>query len=811
MPTPVPSPRPDPAAPRRGIRPGAPALRLWPRAVLLLVAAVFAAGAAGQIPGLPKLTEDAKPEETRAAPPPETLEQARARLNAQLDEARALRDRLDGDAAASVPDGATAEEVSAARQAVGTFVFALEGQVRALNEIDAARKARADAEAANRQWPGFPEKPPYSVVQSEASREEVESLRTKIRALETGQSIGERELERFQADAKRAEAASRLARETAASTIGAPAVLANWRVEMAQLNARSAAALAVMTQAHLDTSRERIAAERERLALAQRKLDILLANTSFNAADLERVRQVERDRAAQIERDQADATKRAIAASREAEQAAKALEAVRASPVKSDDRIAAAEARVRAADAAVVTSRFETDVLQGLSSVARAAPDMWAMLFEALTGTDANKRRDAAARLRSVQDRLKPWREYANSQTEIIRSVQLEQAVRVAQAEAGTDVMKYERAIQDSLRQRAASAALLGESAARIERAIARWLADIAAKDAAQPWTGRAAGYWADAAGFTRKAWNFEMFEVEETVVADGQKITVSRGVTVGKSVGALLLFLLGYCVVAWLARRVEGFLVARFAIGRAQARTVRRWLVALSAFALLMATLNLARIPIAVFAFMGGALAIGIGFGTQTIIKNFISGMIVLMERQVRVGDTIEVDGMTGAVTEVNLRSSTLRGFDGVEAIIPNSTLLEQRVTNWTRSDRVVRRIVKVGVAYGSPTREVATIMKECADRHGLVLKQPEPLVLLEDFGDNALVFGLYIWIDIQPGVNTSLVMSDLRFMLEKRLAEAGIEMAFPQRDLHFDAARPLRIELQRAATAPPSPGAGS
>ena len=120
---------------------------------MFAAAFAFAAGAAGQIPGLPKLTEDAKPAETKAAPPPETVEQARVRINAQLDEARALRDRLDGDAAtASVPDGASAEEVSAARQAVGTFVFALEGQLRALNEIDEARKARAsNAVVANRQ------------------------------------------------------------------------------------------------------------------------------------------------------------------------------------------------------------------------------------------------------------------------------------------------------------------------------------------------------------------------------------------------------------------------------------------------------------------------------------------------------------------------------------------------------------------------------------------------------------------------------------------------------------------------------------
>ena len=208
--------------------------------------------------------------------------------------------------------------------------------------------------------------------------------------------------------------------------------------------------------------------------------------------------------------------------------------------------------------------------------------------------------------------------------------------------------------------------------------------------------------------------------------------------------------------------------------------------------FGLLLAglTLNLAHIPFTVFAFLGGALAIGVGFGTQTIIKNFISGMLVLMERQVEVGDIVEVDNVTGTVTEVNLRSSTVRGFDGVETIIPNSVLIEQKVTNWTHSDRKVRRVLKIGVAYGSPTREVADLLQECAKRHGLVLHDPAPLVILEDFGDNALVFALYVWLELGATVNSAQVLSDLRFMIEKRFAEAGIVVAYP-RDIRLATSR--------------------
>jgi small-conductance mechanosensitive channel len=118
-----------------------------------------------------------------------------------------------------------------------------------------------------------------------------------------------------------------------------------------------------------------------------------------------------------------------------------------------------------------------------------------------------------------------------------------------------------------------------------------------------------------------------------------GESQTTSRGVTVGKSIGAVLLLLLGYRLLTFLTRRSEGLLMRRFQLGQEQAGTLRRWTNAFGLLALLLLTLNLAQIPLTVFAFAGGALAIGIGFGTQTLIKNLISGMIVLVERNIRVG----------------------------------------------------------------------------------------------------------------------------------------------------------------------------
>ncbi len=212
--------------------------------------------------------------------------------------------------------------------------------------------------------------------------------------------------------------------------------------------------------------------------------------------------------------------------------------------------------------------------------------------------------------------------------------------------------------------------------------------------------------------------------------------------------------------------------------------------------FILLLVSFSILKIPLTMFAFLGGALAIGIGFGTQTLIKNFISGIILLFERKIRVGDIVDVEGVVGRVTEVSTRSSIIKSPDDVETMIPNSFFLEHKVTNWTLTMPRQRKSVRVGVAYGSDTRTVMDILKDCALRHGLVCKDPEPFVVFEDFGDSALVFILYYWYDFSSDGNALVVASDLRLMIEKRLREAGIEIPFPQRTLHL-ASKPIRVEM--------------
>jgi small-conductance mechanosensitive channel len=291
---------------------------------------------------------------------------------------------------------------------------------------------------------------------------------------------------------------------------------------------------------------------------------------------------------------------------------------------------------------------------------------------------------------------------------------------------------------------------------------------------------------------------------VEDTIQVDGQPITGRRAVTVGKIVLAIVILVLGFFVSRVAARLVERLAVKRLKIEGNQASLIRRWVMVGLVLGLVVFSLVSVKIPLTIFAFAGGALAIGVGFGTQNLLKNFISGIILLFERPFRVGDVLDLGGQRGMLTSIGIRSSVIQLWDNTETIIPNSALLENNVTNWTYSNQAVRFIVTVGAAYGSDTRRVAQLLSEVAERHGLVRKEPKPQVLFTDFADSALTFELRYWVDILRH-NAAQVASDLRHMIASTFAEAGIAIAFPQRDLHLDSARPLQVQVLPAPPPPP------
>lgn len=182
--------------------------------------------------------------------------------------------------------------------------------------------------------------------------------------------------------------------------------------------------------------------------------------------------------------------------------------------------------------------------------------------------------------------------------------------------------------------------------------------------------------------------------------------------------------------------------------------------------------------------AFIAGALSVGIGFGLQDVIKNLVSGIIILFERPFKVGDWVIMNGTEGTIKQINIRSTEMESFNRTSVIVPNATLLSSSIVNLTHGNNVSRQSVSVGVAYGSDVEKVRSLLLECAMKHKYVMKNPAPYVLFKDFGESSLVFELRCYTnDIWKGW---IVPSDLRFEINRRFIEEGIEIPFPQIVVH-------------------------
>lgn len=263
---------------------------------------------------------------------------------------------------------------------------------------------------------------------------------------------------------------------------------------------------------------------------------------------------------------------------------------------------------------------------------------------------------------------------------------------------------------------------------------------------------------------------------------------------TVGGLLLASLLIVLGFLLARWLEKRLTSRLIER-KVKAEVVHLIRRIFYILVIVILVITALGLLNVPLAAFAFISGALAIGVGFGAQNIINNFISGWILMWERPIRIGDWVEIGEDIGVVEEINTRSTRLKRIDGVHLLLPNSKLLEDTVINWTRVDNILRSVVRVGVSYSSDVVLVKSLLDQVVHEHEGILAKPEPQVIFEDFGDSSLVFDVYFWIEMSGGRSLRGTRSELRFKIAKIFEDNGIVIAFPQQDVHIDGS----IEITR------------
>lgn len=286
--------------------------------------------------------------------------------------------------------------------------------------------------------------------------------------------------------------------------------------------------------------------------------------------------------------------------------------------------------------------------------------------------------------------------------------------------------------------------------------------------------------------------WNFELFTVSDTVVVEGRSITTQRSVTIGKSIGALFILVLGFWLVKRIVSRAMSIAMRRSKIRPSTSVIVTRWVTLLAGLTLIVFSLILVDIPLSIFAFAGGALAIGIGFGAQNLLQNLISGLMLLIEKPVRVGDWIEVGGLTGTVTSIGIRFSTLLSPTGTENLVPNSVLVQEKLINWTYSSPEVRREIQVWVDYQHDPETVRHVLMRVAADHPVVLEKPEPRVLLDSFTERGMLMKLQFWAPMLPNISGPVVMSEMRGEIHARFKEFGIEFAYPQQKITLQADKP-------------------
>jgi small-conductance mechanosensitive channel len=259
-----------------------------------------------------------------------------------------------------------------------------------------------------------------------------------------------------------------------------------------------------------------------------------------------------------------------------------------------------------------------------------------------------------------------------------------------------------------------------------------------------------------------------------------------------GVSLSLVQIFLLIALLIAvfWISSRTKHFLFNRLltksGLDRALQYAISQIVSNVVLIVGIIIVLENTGIHLGALAVFAGAVGVGVGFGLQNITSNFISGLVILAERPITIGDRIEVAGIAGQVQQIRARSTVILTNDNIAMIVPNTKFIDSPVTNWTYGDPRVRFRVPVGVAYGSDVNKVREVLIAAAREHPATLSEPEPNAYLEKFGESSIDFELVAWSQ-EMSYRPRRFKSDLNFLIDKHLRSAGIEIPRPQRDLHI------------------------
>jgi len=641
-----------------------------------------------------------------------------------------------------------------------------------LEERDALEQAKKGAEQP--QGPQKTRAASYRLEELDAIYEELDAQRRRSDTLEATVRVAEAGLVqaknlRSQREAERRQAKEAVDRETdpAARTVLLEAL------REAELRSRLAAETVVLRQ--LELQRELLARDLSSLAIAslQGRAAAMMGRTAFTEEDLkQKLAELDR-RSAELSQALQEAQSRAEEVqSRWWRERRELEEAARTDPAQ-QERLAA---RRQAHEALQKKVNILGQRLQRIEEW----KEIWRRRFAIAAGQAPSSdlslwRREAKLALQQIGREERAQRALlADARKEALALNE-----RIAEASRGgsstTWARRREGRLSELIRVYEGNLASLETS----RRLYERLLDEAERRKALRPVGERLKAAW----GRTRDIWRYEIATVDD------------RPITVGKLFLVLVLLTLGFRIARVTSALVGRRILPRFRVPVGASAALESITYYVGVVAVSLIALRAVNIPLTAFTLIGGALAIGIGFGSQNIVNNFISGLILLIERPIGAGDLIELEGVLGTVEQIGARSTRLRTFDNTHVLVPNSFFLENKFVNWTLSDNVVRGSVEVGVAYGSPTGQVASLLLRAARERDHVLSWPEPLVRFTSFGDNALLFTLYFW--VRPLSQRWDVESALRFRIDELFREAGITIAFPQRDIHLDSSRPVEVRV--------------
>jgi potassium-dependent mechanosensitive channel len=465
-----------------------------------------------------------------------------------------------------------------------------------------------------------------------------------------------------------------------------------------------------------------------------------------------------------------------------------ALETISAAPNATAEAIEQAQRVVKLADARMVAARMSRDITFYEMEMLSVSQRLWQMRFDLYNGKDQSlDLQSLHTEYGDIGQQLKEWLAYDTQYIEEKSRTMREYRNAAVLAKSKSD-LDYLNAMAESAQQEVLT---LGEAVNNIESV--QLLLTLTLREMAQfrdqaNWKAQLGYVTNDIQNFAHWLWHFQLFTVSDNIIVDGRAITTERSITIGKSIGAIMILVLGFVLVRRMVTSVMKIAMRRSKLTQSTAMIVTRWITLFAGLTLIIFSFILVDIPLSIFAFAGGALAIGIGFGAQNLLQNLISGLMLLIEKPVRVGDWVEVGGLTGTVTSIGIRFSTLLSPTGTENLVPNSVLVQEKLVNWTYSSPEVRREIEVWVDYTADADHVTDLLMLAASQNPVVLKTPSPHVLLDSFTDRGMLFKLQFWVPMVPNVSGPVVMSEVRREIYASFKHHGIAFAYPHRTIDIN-----------------------